>query len=731
MLDPPMALPAASSVAPLVRSVGDPSSVRERAAEAADGDGEPVAPASAVVRASVTVTASREEKDTFEEPVVVEVLDDESIRQRKKIGNFVDLFDEIAGVAVQKTARGQGSPFIRGFTGFHNLMMIDGVRLNNSVMRSGPNQYWTTIDALGAERVELVKGPGSVLYGSDAVGGTANVITRSFNPLGEPGWHAEGGVFMRWGSAERSIVTRAEVAGSHGRHLSYGVGASFKDHGDLRAGGATGTVHNSAHDERGFDAKLQYATGGGGELVLLLQSFRQEDVPRTETTVFSKPFRGTRVGTELKRDHDQERRLSYLKYHRRRSGARVEEAEITLSLQQTLEDRIRIRGDSRSDISGFDVATLGVQTEFRSVGRWGRWTYGSEYYRDSVDSFRTDFNADGTVRRIRVQGPIADDAEYQVVGVYVQNERNFAADRLTLSLGGRLSHASLSAGRVEDPESGLETSLADSWSTGLGSIRAIWRLAPEGDDRWRLFGSVAQAFRAPNLSDITRLDATSAVETLTPGLEPERYLALEVGAKGRSDAVQLTASLFRTFIDDQIVQSPTGRLIEGTPEVQKSNVGDGFIQGAEASVDWQATPRSGLWVNLSWTEGEVDQFLFDEIGSGSEVRAPASRLIPWMAHGGLTFRARSRPAWIEIYGTAFSKADRLALRDVTDTRRIPPGGTPGFALLGVRGAIELAARRLTLAYGVENLFDEDYRIHGSGQNMPGRNLALSLEWRSR
>ena len=80
---------------------------------------------------------------------------------------------------VQKTANGHGSPFIRGFTGRQNLLLVDGVRLNNSTFRSGPVQYWNTVDPLSIDHIELIKSQGSVLYGSDAVGGTLNAFTKS------------------------------------------------------------------------------------------------------------------------------------------------------------------------------------------------------------------------------------------------------------------------------------------------------------------------------------------------------------------------------------------------------------------------------------------------------------------------------------------------------------------------------------------------------------------------
>ncbi len=100
-------------------------------------------------------------------------------------GEFAnELNREVPGVIVQKTGHGQGSPFLRGFTGFRTLLLIDGIRLNNSVFRDGPNQYWNTVDPFTIGQLEIIKGPSSVLFGSDAIGGTVNVVTRSREEFG-------------------------------------------------------------------------------------------------------------------------------------------------------------------------------------------------------------------------------------------------------------------------------------------------------------------------------------------------------------------------------------------------------------------------------------------------------------------------------------------------------------------------------------------------------------------
>ncbi|MGA1524618.1 MAG: TonB-dependent receptor plug domain-containing protein, partial [Planctomycetota bacterium] len=113
------------------------------------------------------MTASRAPQTEFDAPFATDVLLADDLFQRS-YRSVPQALRDVPGVMVQETSVSQGSPYIRGFTGYQNLLLIDGVRLNNSVFRSGPNQYWSTIDPLGIDRLEIVKGPSSVLYGSAA-----------------------------------------------------------------------------------------------------------------------------------------------------------------------------------------------------------------------------------------------------------------------------------------------------------------------------------------------------------------------------------------------------------------------------------------------------------------------------------------------------------------------------------------------------------------------------------
>jgi hemoglobin/transferrin/lactoferrin receptor protein len=135
------------------------------------------APAAAVAE-TVVVTGAARGAATVEAPYTVNVVSRAQLA-RKLVRTLPEALSETQGVLVQKTAHGQGSPFLRGFTGYRTLTLIDGVRYNNSVYRDGPNEYFSLIDFNAMERLELLSGPAAVLYGSDAVGGTLNLQTRA------------------------------------------------------------------------------------------------------------------------------------------------------------------------------------------------------------------------------------------------------------------------------------------------------------------------------------------------------------------------------------------------------------------------------------------------------------------------------------------------------------------------------------------------------------------------
>jgi len=665
---------------------------------------------------STYVTATRSETGAFRSPFAQHLVDTEQLF-RKQYRTTPEALRDIPGVMVQKTAFGHGSPYIRGFTSFRNLFLIDGIRLNGPHFRPGPNQYWNTVDPGMIDRIELVKGPASVAWGSDGIGGTVNAITRrpAFEP-GERPWRAT--TTTRFSTAERSFIGRQQFSGRLGDRIRFLGGFGGKVFGDLDTGGAL--QEGTDYDEWNGDFKLEFDLEENVRLVGAYQGLRQNNVPRTHKTVDAEPFRGTTVGTELQRELDQERELIYMQLIGEDLDGFVDAYRASLSWQRQEETRDRLRPGSnpgdppRRDMQGFEVGTLGFFTHLESRTPLGRWTYGVDFYHSNVNSFRTGSD---------IQGPLGDDATTQQLGLFVQNQFSLG-DRLHMTLGGRFNHARVDADSVEDPVTGGRIGVEDDWQSFVGSARATYELAPE---TWSLFGGVSQGFRAPNLGDLTRFDTarTDEFEIPAPGLDEEAYLTFEIGTKLRHERASLQLSYFYTDIDDQILRFPTGNTNSaGETEVTKANVGDGQVFGVELAWAWDLAPAWTFFGNASYVEGEVTNF----VGPPGNLRLEEeylSRLMPPTALLGVRWQPPEATYWVESALRVAGDADKLSTRDRGDTQRIPPGGTPGYAVWDLRAGWDVNPN-LSVVAALENVTDENFRIHGSGQNEPGANFILSV-----
>ncbi|MGC6581459.1 MAG: TonB-dependent receptor plug domain-containing protein, partial [Akkermansiaceae bacterium] len=158
---------------------------------------------------NLIVTASRTTEEASESPYSSEILSAEELLE-EAARTLPQALQNSPGVLVQQTTPGHGSPFIRGFNGRQTLLLQDGIRLNNATWRGGPVQYWNTVDSQAIDRIELIKSQGSVLYGSDAIGGTVNTFTKSSDFRDEDGFFSGGASYYRFDTNSQSNLGRIE-----------------------------------------------------------------------------------------------------------------------------------------------------------------------------------------------------------------------------------------------------------------------------------------------------------------------------------------------------------------------------------------------------------------------------------------------------------------------------------------------------------------------------------------
>jgi len=675
------------------------------------------------VSPEIVITALRQEKDVNSIPYSVYRTSSESVQVEKTKRTPPDVFAGIPSIMIQKTSYGQGSPYLRGFTGFRTLFLIDGIRLNNSVFRDGPNQYWNTVDHLSVADYELVMGPSSVLYGSDAVGGAVNAIPVTV-PAYDGAPSLETRLYYRGSSAERSNVGRVEVGGHVNESTGFIGGYSIKDFGDLRGGDDVGEQSHTGYSEMDFDARMDHDLSENSRLTIVHQSVDQDDAWRTHKTIYGIDWEGLSIGSDKIYSYDQNRDLTYVKYRGREMDGLFDGVEVVLSRGLQCEDLYRVKKDNVGERKGFDVETLGSALQLESDTSAGEVVCGVEYYHDSVDSYKKKYGSDGSLSSVEIQGPVGDDATYDSVGIYLQDTISVLDGGLDIMPGVRYNYCSSDADKVEDPITGERTSLDDDWAAVVGSMRFLYPLSEDRDHV--MFAGISQGFRAPNLSDLTRLDIARSGELEVPvyDLDPEEYVVYETGLKTRSDKITAALTYYYIAIDSMIVRVPTGNVIEDNIEVTKKNSGNGYVHGAELTCGCDITENLLARLSASCMYGKVDAY---PTSDAVKERDYMSRLMPPSAEISLRWHTEDSRYWAEAVCNIVAKADKLSDSDERDTQRIPSGGTPGYDVYTARAGLKIFGN-IDLTLGVENILDEDYRIHGSGVNEPGRNFVIAANY---
>jgi len=635
---------------------------------------------------AMVITATRIERQLFNTPQAITVITDKDIEE-SNVATTPDILSTADGVYVQKTNLGGGAPFIRGMTGKQVLILVDGVRLNNSYYRFGPHQYLNTIDPNIIERIEVVRGPSSVLYGTDALGGVINIITKTRHDFSQAA-AVDGLAQVDYFSAMDGTGLRLQADGNAG-NFGYLLGITAKDYGDLEGGGDVGKQVPSAYKENDADIKLNWRLGGNDQLILNLQQSDQQDVPKTSEVT---------LGSKTKFNYEpQERQLAYLEYQAQGLGV-FDSAKFTLSYNRQKEgEQIIDRSSPTTETHELtDVKTAGAGVQLANQAANHRFVYGLDYYADKYSTSKQSIDlTSGTTTALTPGTP--DGATYDSLGVYLQDE--ISLDKLAeLILGLRYSKYE-AKGQITGHDLNLDTDAT------TGSVHGLYHLTPS----WNLVGGIAQGFRAPNMEDFFgRVDFLTEIPNTE--LSPEKVVTYDVGVKYYAGPTSADVRAYRSDYTDLI-----DRVTVSSGVVQRRNINAAEITGIEAGVRHEFSKQWRVHATLTWTEG-----------TDKETDEPLRRIPP--LNGVVQIRYTTSPnMWWELETLHAAKQDQLSDGDLTDPR-IPPGGTPGYTVFNLKYGFK-RTKHEQLLVTLENITDEKYKTHGSGVYAAGFGVNASYNLR--
>ena len=326
------------------------------------------------------ITAQRSKSTSIDRPESISKLNSSDVRLLMA-ASAPDVLSAIPNVWMQRTNLGGGSPFLRGLTGYHTLILIDGIRFNNSTFRSGPNQYLNTLDPNIIDNKEVMRGQGSVPYGSDALGGVVQIFTKS-PEFSDTGRKIKASTFGRYMFRDMQKIFCVDMEASSA-NSAVSVGASIKEFGDIISGKGLSKLSPTGYSENSIDFKFRQRIKSKHIITGTFQHQKQNDVP-----LYHKIISGD---YSLYQFDPQQRIFSYLRLESNYESLFFSRVTYTISYQNSLEKRVKKKtASSVTKIEEDKVSSVNCTLELLSkpISFW-TISSGLEIYQDFIRSEAT------------------------------------------------------------------------------------------------------------------------------------------------------------------------------------------------------------------------------------------------------------------------------------------------------------------------------------------------------
>lgn len=562
---------------------------------------------------NVTITATRTKRSTFDTPQPVTVLDSSLIREKLPNG-IADLFRDVAGLDASGVGANQRRPEIRGFRGQRILLLQDGLRLNNSRRQQDFGELPALAGISGIDRVEIVRGPSSVLYGTDAIGGVINLISRR-TPVPSDN-RIRGELSYRYGSAGALSEPAGSVGASLGR-FAVRAGAAFRNAEPYRSpSGTFGNIRltdsEPVHDSGVRDRSIDLA--GSYEISSASQVYARVGWYSADSAGFGY-IDPAKLGPDQPTIRIQYPDQQYARYSlgyratalSRFFADRVDATTYFQSNERHLNTFVLVPAgpgatvDSKS-YNFTDLATVGGRLELsRSFGSSGILTYGVDAFRDrsrNTDSSRTIITGFGPLITRTSRAPQVPNADFVSAGAFAQLELH-PLERMLTIVGARYQKVSA---ETDETEGLVRPAEEGSDATGVWSLNSLYRLT----SGLNLVASAGRGFRAANIVERffegTRAEG-GGFQRANAGLLAETSVNVDLGLRYRAGPFYSETFVFRNNLSNAIRAVATGETVNRLAVFQNRNVSRLRIQGLEVTGGMRFASGIAASLNAARLEG--------------------------------------------------------------------------------------------------------------------------------
>jgi hemoglobin/transferrin/lactoferrin receptor protein len=697
----------------------------------------------------IVVSATRWNQSALEVPAKVATISakDAAIQNPQ---TTADLLSNSGEVFIQKSQQGGGSPMIRGFATNRVLIAVDEVRMNNAIFRSGNLQNVISIDPFAVENTEVLFGPGSVIYGSDAIGGVMSFKTLT------PKFSDTTKVLISGSAVARTASANNEFTG----HVDFNAGwekwamvtsISYNNFGDLRMGSNgpdeylrpfyTNRIDSMDVVVENDDPEVQKPTGYSQINLMQKFSFKPNNNWKFDyafhfstTSNYSRYDRLLRTRNGLPRSAEwyygpQEWMMNHFTVSYSKSTALFDDMVIRIATQDFKESRIdRDFNDFEQRTREEEVIAHSISIDFsKRIKASHHLYYGIEEVYNDVNSTGTDLDISTGIAK---NGPSRyPQATWNSLAAYLSYEYRITGD-LTLLAGSRFNTFALNAtfDNTFYPFPYKNTSTSDGALTG--SIGAVYHPG----EKFSLRANLSTGFRAPNVDDMGKVfdSEPGSVIVPNPDLGAEYAYNAEIGAsKIFGENIRFDITGFYTILEDaQVRRNFTFNGLDSiiydgelSQVLAVQNAAKATVYGIQSSVELKWTSGISFLVKANYQKGE------EELDDGT--KSPLRHAAPFFAMSKISFKHKK--LYLElaaIYNSEVSFDDLPEEEKGKDyIYAIDDAGNPycpEFLILNFKSQYQIS-NHFSVNAGVENIADIRYRAYSSGIVAAGRNFMLSLK----
>ncbi|MBL7922345.1 MAG: TonB-dependent receptor [Bacteroidia bacterium] len=705
----------------------------------------------------IIFSANRKEEKKIDVPYTIEVVKQKDIEFANQ-PTTGEVMQNTGAVFVQKSQMGGSSPVLRGFEASRVLMVVDGVRMNNAIYRSGHLQDIITIDANMLDRAEIIFGPSSTIYGSDALGGVMHFYTKNAQ------FSQDDKMLVKVNGMGRYATANKETTG----HLDFNLGwkkfasltnITYTKFDDLMSGSTKLTGYYKGWDRQYYSQRFgdrdsmiansndNLQVGTGYDQLDIMQRFniktgehlthninfqmsQSSDVPRydrlTEIAAGKLRFAEWKYGP-------QKRLLGAYTLNFDGKTKVSDNIKVILAYQKIEQDRITRRFQNNNRVSQMeDVTVLSTNVDvYKNIKEKHELRYGLELTSNDVQSTANNLNivtnsVSPAATRYADGGSKMSSAAIYISHAWEVNEKFVITDGLRFT-GSKLTSTFNDTTFYKFP---FKT--VDQKSKAVtGSLGFTWK----DNNNYKVSFLVNTGFRTPNVDDMTKVFASAGTILVVPNpeIKPEYATNFELGiSKIFEGRYKFDMTGFYTVLEDALVQrdfkfnGQDSALFNGVKSKVQAmqNVDRAYIYGFTSGVQFDFNDNISFKSIINYTYGRY-------VDTRKDTVVPLDHIPPVFGQTSIIYKAKSTDVEFFVrYNGKKASADYSASGEDNAVYSADPakGYMPAWFTLNIRAGYNFT-KNIRLNVACENLTDNRYRVFASGINAPGRNFIISLRYK--